>query len=145
MIEESPNKNDANNPNQNMFGLGCMQWTNYSRIKPLIECYIKVSGSDGRIRNKEQVIQAEIEHLVTELTGEGDHTGPNRNGDTTKIWGFDLPDLWKRRNADNINSSAAARSAGELINSLLQRPSDENEPIRRGNWAVSIFNVMTGS
>jgi hypothetical protein len=132
----------ANNSGQtNIFGLGAIQRTNKSRFLSLITTYgAKAGGMSRKIITRVQVIAAENELLIKELSGEGQHTGPHPvNG----RWGFDLLNYWRGENSQNLGSEAAAKSAGEIITRLFVRPGNTAAAAQqRGNQAVEIFRIM---
>lgn len=131
----------ANNSGQtNIFGLGAIQRTNRPRFLSLIEIYGEKSGGmNRRITTRNQVIEAENELLIRELSGQGNHTG---GGGVP--WGSNLLDVWRTRNYGNLNSEHGAGDAGSLISNSFVRPFDPVGAIasERANIATNIFRIM---
>ncbi|MDY3013659.1 MAG: phage tail tip lysozyme [Evtepia sp.] len=111
------------------FGLGCMQWTSYNRIKNLVENYLEVAGSSAAI-TKEQVQKAEGMTISEEFRGSYKKVYTN----------------WKSENPD-LYTTDAAFAAGVKICTSYGIPVGYDTPEvqgKRGNNAVNIYNVMMG-
>lgn len=112
------------------FGLGCLQWTSYERIKRLVENYIEVAGDADTI-TLAQVQEAEGMTVSYELNN------TYRSVYTT----------WQSENADQ-NTTEAAFAAGVIVCVRYGVPVGYNtEEVQntRGALAESVYNVMMGN
>lgn len=111
------------------FGLGCLQWTSYERIKRLVENYIEVAGDADTI-TLAQVQEAEGMTVSYELNN------TYRSVYTT----------WQSENADQ-NTAEAAFAAGVIVCVRYGVPVGYNtEEVQntRGALAEAVYNVMMG-
>lgn len=111
------------------FGLGCLQWTSYERIKRLVENYIEVAGDADTI-TLAQVQEAEGMTVSYELNN------TYRSVYTT----------WQSENADQ-NTTEAAFAAGVIVCVRYGVPVGYNtEEVQntRGALAEAVYNVMMG-
>ena len=112
------------------FGLGCLQWTSYERIKRLVENYIEVAGDADTI-TLAQVQEAEGMTVSYELNN------TYRSVYTT----------WQSENADQ-NTTEAAFAAGVIVCVRYGVPVGYNtEEVQntRGALAEAVYNVMMGN
>lgn len=112
------------------FGLGCLQWTSYERIKRLVENYIDVAGGADTI-TLAQVQEAEGMTVSYELNN------TYRSVYTT----------WQSENADQ-NTTEAAFAAGVIVCVRYGVPVGYNtEEVQntRGALAEAVYNVMMGN
>lgn len=112
------------------FGLGCLQWTSYERIKRLVENYIEVAGDADTI-TLAQVQEAEGMTVSYELNN------TYRSVYTT----------WQSENADQ-NATEAAFAAGVIVCVRYGVPVGYNtEEVQntRGALAEAVYNVMMGN
>ena len=112
------------------FGLGCLQWTSYERIKRLVENYLDVNGNADSI-TLAQVQEAEGMTVSYELNN------TYRSVYTT----------WQSENADQ-NTTEAAFAAGVIVCVRYGVPVGYNtEEVQntRGALAESVYNVMMGN
>ena len=112
------------------FGLGCLQWTSYERIKRLVENYIEVAGDADTI-TLAQVQEAEGMTVSYELNN------TYRSVYTT----------WQSENADQ-NTTEAAFVAGVIVCVRYGVPVGYNtEAVQntRGALAEAVYNVMMGN
>lgn len=112
------------------FGLGCLQWTSYERIKRLVENYIEVAGDADTI-TLAQVQEAEGMTVSYELNN------TYRSVYTT----------WQSENA-NQNTTEAAFAAGVIVCVRYGVPVGYNtEEVQntRGALAEAVYNVMMGN
>lgn len=112
------------------FGLGCLQWTSYERIKRLVENYIEVAGGADTI-TLAQVQEAEGMTVSYELNN------TYRSVYTT----------WQSENADQ-NTTEAAFAAGVIVCVRYGVPVGYNtEEVQntRGALAEAVYNVMMGN
>ena len=112
------------------FGLGCLQWTSYERIKRLVENYIEVAGDADTI-TLAQVQEAEGMTVNDELNN------TYRSVYTT----------WQSENADQ-NTTEAAFAAGVIVCVRYGVPVGYNtEEVQntRGALAEAVYNVMMGN
>ena len=112
------------------FGLGCLQWTSYERIKRLVENYIEVAGDADTI-TLAQVQEAEGMTVSYELNN------TYRSVYTT----------WQSENADQ-NTTEAAFAAGVIVCVRYGVPVGYNtEAVQntRGALAEAVYNVMMGN
>lgn len=112
------------------FGLGCLQWTSYERIKRLVENYIEVAGDADTI-TLAQVQEAEGMTVSYELNN------TYRSVYTT----------WQSENADQ-NTAEAAFAAGVIVCVRYGVPVGYNtEAVQntRGALAEAVYNVMMGN
>ena len=112
------------------FGLGCLQWTSYERIKRLVENYIEVAGGAATI-TLAQVQEAEGMTVSYELNN------TYRSVYTT----------WQSENADQ-NTTEAAFAAGVIVCVRYGVPVGYNtEAVQntRGALAEAVYNVMMGN
>lgn len=112
------------------FGLGCLQWTSYERIKRLVENYIEVAGDADTI-TLAQVQEAEGMTVSYELNN------TYRSVYTT----------WQSENADQ-NTTEAAFAAGVIVCVRYGVPVGYNtEEVQntRGGLAEAVYNVMMGN
>lgn len=112
------------------FGLGCLQWTSYERIKRLVENYLDVNGNADSI-TLAQVQEAEGMTVSYELNN------TYRSVYTT----------WQSENADQ-NTTAAAFAAGVIVCVRYGVPVGYNtEEVQntRGALAEAVYNVMMGN
>lgn len=112
------------------FGLGCLQWTSYERIKRLVENYIEVAGDADTI-TLAQVQEAEG------MTVSYEFNNTYRSVYTT----------WQSENADQ-NTTEAAFAAGVIVCVRYGVPVGYNtEEVQntRGALAESVYNVMMGN
>jgi len=133
MVANAPGHGNSDN----IFGLGVFQWTNRPRNLPLIRAYRTVAGDD-RI-TLEQVIEAEIRHMITELN-DGIHVGGW--GGVSFNSNADLQAIWRTRN-NQTDTDSAAGDAGYIITRLYTRPLDHAvKALQRRTDAIDIFRVM---
>ena len=112
------------------FGLGCLQWTSYERIKRLVENYIEVAGGADTI-TLAQVQEAEGMTVSYELNN------TYRSVYTT----------WQSENADQ-NTTEAAFAAGVIVCVRYGVPvgyNTEDVQNTRGALAEAVYNVMMGN
>lgn len=112
------------------FGLGCLQWTSYERIKRLVENYLDVNGNADTI-TLAQVQEAEGMTVSYELNN------TYRSVYTT----------WQSENADQ-NTTEAAFAAGVIVCVRYGVPVGYNtEEVQntRGALAEAVYNVMMGN
>lgn len=112
------------------FGLGCLQWTSYERIKRLVENYLDVAGDADTI-TLAQVQEAEGMTVSYELNN------TYRSVYTT----------WQSENADQ-NTTEAAFAAGVIVCVRYGVPVGYNtEEVQntRGALAEAVYNVMMGN
>ena len=112
------------------FGLGCLQWTSYERIKRLVENYIEVAGDADTI-TLAQVQEAEGMTVSYELNN------TYRSVYTT----------WQSENADQ-NTTEAAFAAGVIVCVRYGVPVGYNtEEVQntRGALAEAVYNAMMGN
>ena len=112
------------------FGLGCLQWTSYERIKRLVENYIEVAGDADTI-TLAQVQEAEGMTVSYELNN------TYRSVYTT----------WQSENADQ-NTTEAAFAAGVIVCVRYGVPVGYNTvdvQNTRGALAEAVYNVMMGN
>ena len=112
------------------FGLGCLQWTSYERIKRLVENYIEVAGDADTI-TLAQVQEAEGMTVSYELNN------TYRSVYTT----------WQSENADQ-NATEAAFAAGVIVCVRYGVPvgyNTEDVQNTRGALAEAVYNVMMGN
>lgn len=112
------------------FGLGCLQWTSYERIKRLVENYIEAAGDADTI-TLAQVQEAEGMTVSYELNN------TYRSVYTT----------WQSENADQ-NTTEAAFAAGVIVCVRYGVPVGYNtEEVQntRGALAEAVYNVMMGN
>ena len=112
------------------FGLGCLQWTSYERIKRLVENYLDVNGNADSI-TLAQVQEAEGMTVSYELNN------TYRSVYTT----------WQSENADQ-NTIEAAFAAGVIVCVRYGVPVGYNtEEVQntRGALAEAVYNVMMGN
>ena len=112
------------------FGLGCLQWTSYERIKRLVENYIEVAGDADTI-TLAQVQEAEGMTVSYELNN------TYRSVYTT----------WQSENADQ-NTTEAAFAAGVIVCVRYGVPvgyKTEEVQNTRGALAEAVYNVMMGN
>ena len=112
------------------FGLGCLQWTSYERIKRLVENYIEVAGGAATI-TLAQVQEAEGMTVSYELNN------TYRSVYTT----------WQSENADQ-NTTEAAFAAGVIVCVRYGVPvgyNTEDVQNTRGALAEAVYNVMMGN
>ena len=111
------------------FGLGCLQWTSYERIKRLVENYIEVAGDADTI-TLAQVQEAEGMTVSYELNN------TYRSVYTT----------WQSENADQ-NTTEAAFAAGVIVcvrYGVSVGYNTEEVQNTRGALAEAVYNVMMG-
>ena len=112
------------------FGLGCLQWTSYERIKRLVENYIEVAGDADTI-TLAQVQEAEGMTVSYEL-----------NNTYRSVY-----TAWQSENADQ-NTTEAAFAAGVIVCVRYGVPVGYNtEEVQntRGALAEAVYNVMMGN
>ena len=112
------------------FGLGCLQWTSYERIKRLVENYIEVADGADTI-TLAQVQEAEGMTVSYELNN------TYRSVYTT----------WQSENADQ-NTTEAAFAAGVIVCVRYGVPvgyNTEDVQNTRGALAEAVYNVMMGN
>ena len=112
------------------FGLGCLQWTSYERIKRLVENYLDVNGNADSI-TLAQVQEAEGMTVSYELNN------TYRSVYTT----------WQSENADQ-KTTEAAFAAGVIVCVRYGVPVGYNtEEVQntRGALAEAVYNVMMGN
>lgn len=112
------------------FGLGCLQWTSYERIKRLVENYIEAAGDADTI-TLAQVQEAEGMTVSYELNN------TYRSVYTT----------WQSENADQ-NTTEAAFAAGVIVCVRYGVPvgyNTEDVQNTRGALAEAVYNVMMGN
>lgn len=112
------------------FGLGCLQWTSYERIKRLVENYIEAADGADTI-TLAQVQEAEGMTVSYELNN------TYRSVYTT----------WQSENADQ-NTTEAAFAAGVIVCVRYGVPVGYNtEEVQntRGALAEAVYNVMMGN
>lgn len=111
------------------FGLGCLQWTSYERIKRLVENYRSVNGNSDSI-TLAQVQEAEGMTVSYELA----HTYKS------------VYTTWQSENPDQ-NTAEAAFAAGVIVCVRYGVPVGYNTEATqntRGALAESVYNVMMG-
>ena len=111
------------------FGLGCLQWTSYERIKRLVENYLSVNGNSDSI-TLAQVQEAEGMTVSYELA----HTYKS------------VYTTWQSENPDQ-NTAEAAFAAGVIVCVRYGVPVGYNtEAVQntRGALAEAVYNVMMG-
>ena len=111
------------------FGLGCLQWTSYERIKRLVENYIEVAGDADTI-TLAQVQEAEGMTVSYELNN------TYRSVYTT----------WQSENADQ-NTTEAAFAAGVIVcvrYGVSVGYNTEEVQNTRGALAEAVYNEMMG-
>lgn len=111
------------------FGLGCLQWTSYERIKRLVENYIEAADGADTI-TLAQVQEAEGMTVSYELNN------TYRSVYTT----------WQSENADQ-NTTEAAFAAGVIVCVRYGVPvgyNTEDVQNTRGALAEAVYNVMMG-
>lgn len=112
------------------FGLGCLQWTSYERIKRLVENYRSVNGNSDSI-TLAQVQEAEGMTVSYELA----HTYKS------------VYTTWQSENPDQ-NTAEAAFAAGVIVCVRYGVPVGYNtEEVQntRGALAEAVYNVMMGN
>ena len=112
------------------FGLGCLQWTSYERIKRLVENYIEAADGADTI-TLAQVQEAEGMTVSYELNN------TYRSVYTT----------WQSENADQ-NTTEAAFAAGVIVCVRYGVPvgyNTEDVQNTRGALAEAVYNVMMGN
>lgn len=112
------------------FGLGCLQWTSYERIKRLVENYLSVNGNSDSI-TLAQVQEAEGMTVSYELNN------TYRSVYTT----------WQSENADQ-NTTEAVFAAGVIVCVRYGVPvgyNTEDVQNTRGALAEAVYNVMMGN
>ena len=112
------------------FGLGCLQWTSYERIKRLVENYLDVNGNADSI-TLAQVQEAEGMTVSYELA----HTYKS------------VYTTWQSENPDQ-NTAEAAFAAGVIVCVRYGVPVGYNtEAVQntRGALAEAVYNVMMGN
>lgn len=112
------------------FGLGCLQWTSYERIKRLVENYRSVNGNSDSI-TLAQVQEAEGMTVSYELA----HTYKS------------VYTTWQSENPDQ-NTAEAAFAAGVIVCVRYGVPVGYNtEAVQntRGALAEAVYNVMMGN
>lgn len=112
------------------FGLGCLQWTSYERIKRLVENYLSVNGNSDSI-TLAQVQEAEGMTVSYELA----HTYKS------------VYTTWQSENPDQ-NTADAAFAAGVIVCVRYGVPVGYNtEEVQntRGALAEAVYNVMMGN
>lgn len=112
------------------FGLGCLQWTSYERIKRLVENYLSVNGNSDSI-TLAQVQEAEGMTVSYELA----HTYKS------------VYTTWQSENPDQ-NTTEAAFAAGVIVCVRYGVPVGYNtEEVQntRGALAEAVYNVMMGN
>lgn len=112
------------------FGLGCLQWTSYERIKRLVENYRSVNGNSDSI-TLAQVQEAEGMTVSYELA----HTYKS------------VYTTWQSENPDQ-NTADAAFAAGVIVCVRYGVPVGYNtEEVQntRGGLAEAVYNVMMGN
>ena len=112
------------------FGLGCLQWTSYERIKRLVENYLSVNGNSDSI-TLAQVQEAEGMTVSYELA----HTYKS------------VYTTWQSENPDQ-NTAEAAFAAGVIVCVRYGVPVGYNtEEVQntRGALAEAVYNVMMGN
>ena len=111
------------------FGLGCLQWTSYERIKRLVENYLSVNGNSDSI-TLAQVQEAEGMTVSYELA----HTYKS------------VYTTWQSENPDQ-NTADAAFAAGVIVCVRYGVPVGYNTEATqntRGGLAEAVYNVMMG-
>jgi hypothetical protein len=140
IVTNSPN---YTSPSGNIFGLGILQWTNAPRHVPLLEQYQSASGG-GRITDAQAVVEAETNHLLSEIRS-GDHNSNGTWRGVTVATGRNLYTAWRNAHSENLNSETAARNAGYVITHGLIRPADTaSAAAARANDAALIYDILTG-
>lgn len=112
------------------FGLGCLQWTSYERIKRLVENYLDVNGNSDSI-TLAQVQEAEGMTVSYELA----HTYKS------------VYTTWQSENPDQ-NTAEAAFAAGVIVCVRYGVPvgyNTEDVQNTRGALAEAVYNVMMGN
>ena len=114
---------------QGSFGLGTVQWTDYSRITTLLDLYKEVNGGGNTI-TEAQVMRAEGLMITRELL----------NHSTYKT----IYPNWKSANGSNLNSQTAAYNAGSELCLKYEVPANSaTEAVTRGNLAKLIYVDIT--
>ena len=107
-----------------LFGLGCIQWTYYSRLRGLVDMYLSYASSDHI--TEEECISAELAFMLKELKGDYRYVYTG----------------WKSA-VTNTDSADAAYSAGTDICRRYENPSaGESAQALRGDLARGIFLEM---
>lgn len=110
------------------FGLGIVQWTG-GRTRTLVKFYRKHAGEGSTAITAEQVMAAENEMILFDLTGAY----------------ASVYNAWKADNADALNCADAAKSAGALVCTKYEIPvNKEAKAITRGSKAAEIYSIMVG-
>ncbi|MCL2141190.1 MAG: phage tail tip lysozyme [Dehalococcoidia bacterium] len=114
---------------QGLFGLGMVQWTDYSRITTLLDLYKEVNGGGNTI-TATQVRRAEGLMITRELL--------NHN-----IYKSIYPN-WKSANSSDLNSQTAAYNAGSDLCLNYEIPANKAvKAVERGNLAKLIYVDIT--
>lgn len=111
------------------FGLGCLQWTDYTRIKRLVENYLEVAGSSDTIT----LAQVQV---AEGMTISYEFNGPYKSVYTT----------WQSENAEQ-DTLDAAYNAGVIVCTRYGIPAGYNtEAVQstRGGNASQVYAVMLG-
>jgi hypothetical protein len=110
------------------FGLGCVQWTG-DRTKTLVQIYQDVVGSGVSTITLAQATKAEGLMISRELKQEPYKT--------------DCCEKWENQNAGNLDSTAAAKSAAEILCTWYERPDKDLAKMpTRISAAEEIYNIM---
>lgn len=111
------------------FGMGCTQWTG-GRTRKLMALYHKYAGAGNPTITKAQVIAAEHEMILYDLTG-----------DYKKVY-----TEWLNANDDAKYCPEAAYSAGSLVCLKYEIPANkETSAVKRGNNASKFYKIMVGA
>ena len=111
-----------------IFGMGCMQWTYYSRLAGLFRTYRQFASGDHI--TEDECIRAELSFMQSELSGGYSYIYRN----------------WKVACGDEPNSSATAYDAGYRVCYYYEIPSGsrrETVSEARGIIAEQIYREMT--
>lgn len=108
-----------------IFGLGCIQWTYYSRLRGLIRMYQQYAAEDHM--TEDECIRAELAFMLQELGGSYSYVYKN----------------WKAECAEELNSADAAYRAGYRICKEYEIPGSASTACEvRGNVARNIYADM---
>jgi len=141
----NPNNYDDRLPNfTNIFGLGLIQWTNRPRFFRLLEFYNEQTDGGNRRITRPEVVTAETRMLLWDFdTGEEVTRIVMRDGSVVPIYA-DIPNAWRVRNGNQIDSEAAARDAAIIITRALVRPPNTVATAdTRAEDAARIYRIMT--
>lgn len=107
------------------FGIGIIQWTDYERLRGLLEYYKNICG-DNNYPTKEQCIEVETAYMIYEL----------RESKEFKY----IYDEWKSE-SEGLSAGERAKIAGESICKNYEKPKVDTS-VERGGLAEKILMVM---